>query len=67
MTMQLIQFQKVKDGRYLKNYELTYLNRAGKEKTYEIIMALPDNSRFVYMSLTGENCRFTGAEQFSLS
>ena len=37
MTMQLIQFKKVKDGKYLKNYELTYLNRAGKEKAYEIV------------------------------
>lgn len=35
--MQLIQFKKVKDGKYLKNYELTYLNRAGKEKAYEIV------------------------------
>ncbi len=29
--------KKVKDGQYLKNYELTYLNKAGKEKTYEIV------------------------------
>lgn len=29
--------EKVKDGRYLKNYELTYLNKAGKEKKYEIV------------------------------
>lgn len=35
--MELIKFEKVKDGRYLKNYELTYLNKAGKEKTYEIV------------------------------
>ncbi|MED9903012.1 MAG: NUDIX hydrolase [Lachnospiraceae bacterium] len=35
--MELISLKKVKDGRYLKNYELTYLNKAGKEKTYEII------------------------------
>lgn len=35
--MELIGFQKVKDGRYLKNYELTYLNKAGKTKTYEIV------------------------------
>ncbi len=24
-------------GRYLKNYELTYENKAGKEKVYEIV------------------------------
>lgn len=35
--MKLLQLNKVKDGRYLKNYELTYLNRAGKEKIYEIV------------------------------
>lgn len=35
--MELIRFEKVKDGKYLKNYELTYLNKAGKEKTYEIV------------------------------
>ncbi len=35
--MQLLNFQKVKDGKYLKNYELTYLNKAGKEKKYEMV------------------------------
>ncbi|MDD2972980.1 MAG: NUDIX hydrolase [Lachnospiraceae bacterium] len=35
--MELIKFEKVKDGRYLKNYEITYLNKAGKEKKYEIV------------------------------
>lgn len=35
--MQLLGLKKVKDGKYLKNYELTYLNKAGREKTYEIV------------------------------
>ena len=35
--MKLIDFEKVHDGRYLKSYELTYLNRQGKEKKYEIV------------------------------
>ncbi len=35
--MQLIKMEKVKDGKYLKNYELTYLNKAGREKKYEIV------------------------------
>lgn len=35
--MELIKMEKIKDGKYLKNYELTYLNKAGKEKVYEII------------------------------
>ncbi|MGN1146840.1 MAG: NUDIX hydrolase [Lachnospiraceae bacterium] len=35
--MKLISLKKVKDGKYLKNYELTYLNKAGKEKAYEIV------------------------------
>ena len=35
--MELIGFEKVKDGKYLKNYELTYLNKSGREKKYEIV------------------------------
>ncbi len=35
--MELIKMEKIKDGKYLKNYELTYLNKAGKEKVYEIV------------------------------
>lgn len=35
--MELLSIKKVKDGRYLKNYELTYHNKAGKEKIYEIV------------------------------
>lgn len=35
--MKLLGLEKVKDGKYLKNYELTYLNKAGKEKKYEIV------------------------------
>lgn len=35
--MKLIGFQKVRDGKYLKNYELIYENKAGKEKKYEIV------------------------------
>lgn len=37
MQMKLLKLQKVRDGKYLKNYELTYLNKAGREKTYEIV------------------------------
>ena len=35
--MECIRFEKVRDGKYLKNYEITYLNRQGKEKKYEIV------------------------------
>lgn len=35
--MDLLHFEKVKNGEYLKNYELTYRNKAGKEKKYEIV------------------------------
>ena len=35
--MEFIKLQKVKDGKYLKNYELTYRNKAGREKKYEIV------------------------------
>lgn len=35
--MRLIGFEKVRDGKYLKSYELTYLNRQGAEKKYEMV------------------------------
>lgn len=35
--MKFLRFEKVKDGKYLKNYEITYQNKAGKEKKYEIV------------------------------
>lgn len=35
--MKFIGMEKVRDGKYLKNYELTYINKAGKEKKYEIV------------------------------
>lgn len=35
--MELLSMEKVKDGRYLKNYELTYRNKAGREKKYESV------------------------------
>lgn len=35
--MKLIKLEKVKDGKYLKNYELIYENKVGKEKKYEIV------------------------------
>ncbi len=37
MSLELKHFEKVKDGKYLKNYEITYSNKAGKEKKYEIV------------------------------
>ena len=35
--MKFLGIEKVRDGKYLKNYELTYENKSGKEKKYEII------------------------------
>lgn len=35
--MKLLGMKKVRDGMYLKNYELTYINKAGREKKYEIV------------------------------
>lgn len=37
MSLEFIDFQKVRDGKYLKNYVLTYKNKAGREKKYEIV------------------------------
>ena len=35
--MEFVRMEKVRDGKYLKNYELTYINKAGREKKYEIV------------------------------
>lgn len=35
--MKLLNIDKVRDGKYLKSYELTYLNKKGNEKKYEIV------------------------------
>lgn len=35
--MKLLSINKVKDGKYLKNYELLYENKAGHEKCFEIV------------------------------
>lgn len=35
--MKLLKIDKVREGKYLKNYELVYENRAGHEKRYEIV------------------------------
>ena len=35
--MEFLRFEKVKDGKYLKNYEITYRNKVGREKRYEIV------------------------------
>lgn len=35
--MKLLDIKKIKAGNYLKNYELTYFNKAGRKKTYEIV------------------------------
>lgn len=35
--MRLLDFQKIKDGKYLKNYELHYENKSGTLKKYEIV------------------------------
>lgn len=42
--MDILNLKKVKDGKYIKNYELTYLNKAGHEKTYEIVSRKELNS-----------------------
>lgn len=35
--MKFLKLEKVREGKYLKNYELTYQNKAGKEKKYEMV------------------------------
>ena len=35
--MEFLGMEKVRDGKYLKNYELSYKNKAGKLKKFEIV------------------------------
>ena len=35
--MKLLEIKKVHEGTYLHNYELTYENRAGRRKLFEIV------------------------------
>ena len=35
--MEFIKLEKVRDGKYLKSYELVYRNKAGREKKYEMV------------------------------
>ena len=35
--MEFMKFEKVRAGKYLKSYELTYRNKAGREKKYEMV------------------------------
>lgn len=35
--MKLLKLKKVRDGRFLKGYELTYLNKDKKEKVYQLV------------------------------
>ena len=35
--MEFLGMEKVRDGKYLKNYELTYKNKAGRIKKFEIV------------------------------
>ena len=34
--MDIVGIRKVNDGKYLKNYELTYVNKVGKEKNMKL-------------------------------
>ncbi|MDO4513266.1 MAG: NUDIX hydrolase [Lachnospiraceae bacterium] len=35
--MKLVKMEKVREGKYLKNYELTYENKGGRKKIYELV------------------------------
>ena len=37
IPLKIVKLEKKASGRYLKSYELTYLNKANKEKKYEIV------------------------------
>ena len=42
--MKFTGIKKIKDGKYLKNYELIYINKAGKKKKYEMVSRHEINS-----------------------
>lgn len=68
--MKFLGMKKVRDGKYLKNYELSYENKAGRLKTYEIVSRkeLEDvqdlgrrGKRCLYCGIPGwENAPFKG-------
>ena len=35
--MRLLRMKNIHEGAYLKHYELTYLNKSGKEKVFELV------------------------------
>ena len=35
--MRLLRMKKIHEGTYLNNYELTYLNKGGREKVFELV------------------------------
>lgn len=49
--MKLLNLKKVHDGHFLKKYEIEYLNKKGKEKTYEIV----SRSELTDFSQLGQN------------
>ena len=47
--------KKVRDGKYLKNYELSYENKAGRLKTYEIVSRKElEDVETAYQDITGQ-------------
>ncbi|MCR5278674.1 MAG: HD-GYP domain-containing protein [Lachnospiraceae bacterium] len=46
----------------LKIKDHILLRICGEDKTTEIVMAGPDNTRFAYISLTGQNCKISDVE-----
>jgi energy-coupling factor transport system substrate-specific component len=40
----------------VRNRDHVYLRISGEKKAFDVILALPDISRYAYISVTGENC-----------
>ena len=53
----------LEDGEYtieaLRIYDHALIRVVGNDKTVEFIIALPDSSRFAYISITGAHCRIS--------
>ena len=63
-----ISVKVTENSRHVSAYEITAgrfedhisINMVSPEYTVEVIVALPDNSRYSYIGLTGENCAING-------
>lgn len=57
--MRLLRMKKIHEGSYLNNYELTYLNKGGREKVFELVSRSRLSCAGGYRA-SGERCDYSG-------